>query len=282
VPEPTQQLTEQPNRRSFLRRGALAAAAGGFAAHAVLRSPTARAAPPLPDAPTNELVRMLADLDAALSKPPERRRWVMVVDTRKCIGCNACTVACKAEVPTGPGGFCRRVIEKELPIGPRPYAVFKPVNCLQCDDPPCARAVPCRHDPQAAGRHRRIRSLPAARAVRGGRRQGLPLGPDSCRQGRHIHATNTPAAAGIRERNSGSTAGPTAEAGRSDTRGPRPASALLPAPDPGARVLPACVRTCIGGAMYFGDASDPTASSASCSARIARCFTKPNWALRPG
>lgn len=27
-------------------------------------------------------------------------RWAMVIDMRRCIGCRACTVACKAELAT--------------------------------------------------------------------------------------------------------------------------------------------------------------------------------------
>ena len=56
-------------------------------------------------APTieNGILRMKEDLQRALKKPINKRHWVMVIDIRKCIGCNACTISCKAENATPPG-----------------------------------------------------------------------------------------------------------------------------------------------------------------------------------
>lgn len=67
-------------------------------------------------APTGEMaeenvaLRMHRDLEKALRKPSAERRWGMVIDMRKCIGCHACEVACIAEnnlplaSPIGPFG----------------------------------------------------------------------------------------------------------------------------------------------------------------------------------
>jgi molybdopterin-containing oxidoreductase family iron-sulfur binding subunit len=33
----------------------------------------------------------------ALKKSPEERRWVIVIDLRKCVGCHACTCLCRRE-----------------------------------------------------------------------------------------------------------------------------------------------------------------------------------------
>jgi Fe-S-cluster-containing dehydrogenase component len=133
-------------RRRFFR--ALAALGSGavtaITGIRVLESKKAEAAeipPPLTGSTGSLILRMQRDLEQSLASG-RTPSWLMVVDTRKCIGCDACTIACRAENPVGPGGGFRRVVKKELPIGPVPWAIFKPVNCLQCDDPPCARAVP--------------------------------------------------------------------------------------------------------------------------------------------
>jgi len=97
--------------------------------------------PPLAEPSGAVLVRMQQELEQAVSSG-RTPKWLMVVDTRKCIGCDACSVACRAENPTAPGHNFRRVIQRELGGAPRPWAIFKPVNCLQCEDPPCAAAVP--------------------------------------------------------------------------------------------------------------------------------------------
>ena len=52
----------------------------------------------------NELLRMQQDLQRALKKPRGARKWAMVLDLRKCVGCSACTIACKAENVLPPGG----------------------------------------------------------------------------------------------------------------------------------------------------------------------------------
>ena len=46
--------------------------------------------------PKDVLVRMHEELQRALEKAPEDRRWVMVIDLRKCVGRHGCTIACVA------------------------------------------------------------------------------------------------------------------------------------------------------------------------------------------
>ena len=43
------------------------------------------------------LETMRADLQRALKKPRQERRWAMAIDTKKCIGCHACTTGCMSE-----------------------------------------------------------------------------------------------------------------------------------------------------------------------------------------
>lgn len=98
------------------------------------------AEPPVVD--ENILLRMQRDLERALQKPVEQRRWAMVIDLRKCIGCSACTVACKAENKLPPGVVYRPVIEQE--VGEFPYVTrrFIPRPCMQCEHPPCVPVCP--------------------------------------------------------------------------------------------------------------------------------------------
>jgi len=69
-------------------------------------------------------------------------RWVKVLDQTKCIGCHACTTACKAEndVPLG----VTRTYVKSVDVGTFPAArrAFQVTRCNQCDDPPCVAACP--------------------------------------------------------------------------------------------------------------------------------------------
>lgn len=46
------------------------------------------------DEGADPLVRMQAELRRAMAKPVEQRKWMMVIDTRKCIGCRYCVAAC--------------------------------------------------------------------------------------------------------------------------------------------------------------------------------------------
>jgi len=75
-------------------------------------------------------------------------RWVMVMDLRRCIGCRACTVACKAENNVALGSFRAVIQEKTVGTFPDVKKVFLPIMCNHCDGnekdkiPPCVRACP--------------------------------------------------------------------------------------------------------------------------------------------
>jgi len=65
-----------------------------------------------------------------------------IIDNRKCIGCHACTVACKAEhdVPIGVNRTWVKYIEKgEFPHTRRLFSVMR---CNHCDDAPCVEICP--------------------------------------------------------------------------------------------------------------------------------------------
>ena len=78
------------------------------------------------------------DAPPAVSSP----KWAKVVDHTKCIGCHACTTACKSEneVPLS----VTRTYVKYVDTGYFPQArrSFQVTRCNQCEDPPCVAACP--------------------------------------------------------------------------------------------------------------------------------------------
>lgn len=69
-------------------------------------------------------------------------RLGMVIDLKRCVGCNACTLACKQEHGTPAGIHYARVIAREVGTYPDTKRSFLPVLCNHCDDPPCEKACP--------------------------------------------------------------------------------------------------------------------------------------------
>ena len=64
------------------------------------------------------------------------------IDLRKCIGCHACTIACKAEhqIPVGVNRCWVKTVEKGTFPDTRRF--FFPVLCNQCVEAPCVRICP--------------------------------------------------------------------------------------------------------------------------------------------
>ncbi len=69
-------------------------------------------------------------------------RYGFVIDNRKCIGCHACTVACKTEnrVPLGVNRTWVKYVEKGR--FPHVRRVFQVTRCNQCEKPPCVEICP--------------------------------------------------------------------------------------------------------------------------------------------
>ncbi|MGZ4823400.1 MAG: 4Fe-4S dicluster domain-containing protein [Terriglobales bacterium] len=70
-------------------------------------------------------------------------RYAMVVDMTRCVGCQACTVACDKEWNV-PLGFARTHIQQTGIVGtfPKLTSSFRVAQCNQCDRPPCLEACP--------------------------------------------------------------------------------------------------------------------------------------------
>jgi Fe-S-cluster-containing dehydrogenase component len=219
----------------------------------------------MPDVLTHQdvVVRMHDDLQRALSKKPAERRWVMVIDLRKCVGCNSCTIACDAENRLPPGVVYRPVLIDEVGTYPNVSTRFLPRPCMQCDNPPCTEVCPVNatykneegivvmNYDQCIG----CRSCIAA----------CPYGARTFDMG-HNYTDNLAdgfeAFVGAQEGGVYATAGNFEygkERFRSDRKSPignvRKCHFCLHRLEKGA--LPACTTTCIGRATFFGDANDP-------------------------
>jgi len=79
------------------------------------------------------------------AEPKTRKRKVqfgMLIDLRRCIGCQACTVACKAEADI-PLGVTRSWVEYvESGTYPNVKRTFLPRQCQVCSQPECIKLCP--------------------------------------------------------------------------------------------------------------------------------------------
>lgn len=69
-------------------------------------------------------------------------RYVMVLDLTRCIGCQACTVACKQKNGTPPDVLYSQVIIEEVGEYPNARTSFLPILCMHCSNPPCEAVCP--------------------------------------------------------------------------------------------------------------------------------------------
>ncbi|MCG9729464.1 4Fe-4S dicluster domain-containing protein [Shewanella sp. Isolate13] len=70
-------------------------------------------------------------------------KYALVHDETKCIGCDACSIACR-EVNQVPEGVSRLEIERKGPFGeyPNQQFHFTRISCQHCDDAPCVKVCP--------------------------------------------------------------------------------------------------------------------------------------------
>lgn len=234
----------------------LSTAASAAAASPPATAPKAPAPPPAPravGAAEDVLVRMRADLERALKKPVSQRRWVMVIDLRKCVGCSACTIACVAENKLPPGVVYRPVVEEEIGTYPHVTRRFIPRPCMQCDNPPCVPVCPVG---ATFKRPDGVVAMNYDQCI--GCRYCIIACPYNARTTDvgEWYTEGTPEVSPVERL-------PAFEYGQRRTRGrgvspvgnARKCHFCLHRVEAG--LLPACVSTCIGRATYFGDAADP-------------------------
>ena len=69
-------------------------------------------------------------------------RYAMVIDTRTCIGCGDCVVACKSENKVPVGLNRDWIVEATSGTYPDLHTEFRSERCNHCADAPCVRACP--------------------------------------------------------------------------------------------------------------------------------------------
>ena len=79
--------------------------------------------------------------------PEKTPHWGLAIDTERCIGCHACSVACKVENSVYLGMFRTKVYYhdfhgKNAAGKVTPKRAFLPALCMQCEDAPCLKACP--------------------------------------------------------------------------------------------------------------------------------------------
>lgn len=76
------------------------------------------------------------------NKDIQSKRYAMLIDLRRCIGCHTCSIACKSanDVPLGVWRSWVKQIEK----GTYPHVIksFLPSLCNQCESPVCVTVCP--------------------------------------------------------------------------------------------------------------------------------------------
>jgi Fe-S-cluster-containing dehydrogenase component len=66
----------------------------------------------------------------------------MAIDVDRCLGCEACLVACKAENEVPDDRYRLRMRETVVGRFPELFAEFRMEQCFHCDNPPCVPVCP--------------------------------------------------------------------------------------------------------------------------------------------
>ena len=246
------------SRRAFFKRsaGIVAGAAAATALLPGLKETGKLIADTLKSDAANETLTMHNDLNKALQKPIEERKWGMVIDIRKCIGCNGCTVACISENNLPPGVMYRTVAEVEKGEYPELQRFFMPTNCMQCEKAPCIEAankvakgaMSRRPDGIVTIDYNKMKGKKVYEAVS----KACPYPKSLWFDGGKNYTDGTPAVQPYEKRKFKEYG---KEFSRKDAKeATRKCHFCTQRIDSG--ILPACVTTCTGQAMHFGDLND--------------------------
>ena len=148
------------------------------------------------------------------------KRWGMVIDLRKCVGCQSCTVSCMVENDVPKGSFRTVVSDYELVRHGKPRRQPLPRLCNHCEHPSCITVCPTQATFQ--------------------RNDGIVVIDNTVCIGCGACVQACPYDARFINPETNTADKCTFCAHRVDEG-----------------LLPACVETCVGGARVFGDLNDP-------------------------
>jgi tetrathionate reductase subunit B len=148
--------------------------------------------------------------------------YKMALDVERCIGCHACSVACKVENNVPLGRFRTKVYYLDQGKFPKTKRFFLPTLCMQCEDTPCLNA--CDNKAIERGADGIVRVI-----------------PDKCDHLGSCEAACPYAAIGCDEND---------VADKCDFCSHRLKE----------NMEPACVETCPAEVFHFGDSKDPTSA----------------------
>ncbi len=78
----------------------------------------------------------------AAQKQNKTVRWAMIINLNRCLGCQSCVVACKNRHHTTRDQFLTKILIREKKHDSDPELLFVPVQCNQCENPPCVAVCP--------------------------------------------------------------------------------------------------------------------------------------------
>ena len=198
------------------------------------------------------------------------KKYALLVDLRKCVGCTSCQVSCKMENAAPMGRFRSRVDIADTGEYPKAKRYFFPKLCNNCEEPPCI--LPC---PVKGATYKREDGVVMVN-------RSLCIGcgrcVDACPYGArfmhpHIPVTNDPKpyAKNVPEVK-GKKAKDLRVVDKCDYCSHRLAEGIEE---------PACVRNCVAKARSFGDTNDPNSSISKLMASVKTEKWHPDYGTQP-